>query len=66
MKMNDIMNFINEMSNHQGFYGRLYRDIIDLKNSEDENDNASYSEIVEELEAQNFNDTLDIVMYFES
>lgn len=66
MRMNEIMNFIIEMSHSQGFYGRLYRDIMDLKNSEDENDNASYNELVEELEAQNFTDTLDIVMYFES
>ena len=61
MKMNEIMNFINEMSKQQGFYGRLYRQLIDIK----ENDKDTYSEIVEQLEAQNFTDTLDIVMYFE-
>lgn len=62
MKIKEIIKFINEMSHHQGFYGRLYRQLIDIK----ENDKDTYDEIVEELEAQNFTDTLDIVMYLES
>lgn len=62
MKMNDILNFINDMSNSQGFYGRLYRYLTDIK----ENDTDAYEKITKDLEAQNFSDTLDIVMYFET
>lgn len=61
MKMDEILNFIKEMSESQGFYGRLYRTLIDIK----ENDKDAYDEISKELESQNFNDMLDIVMYLE-
>ena len=59
--MDEIMNFIGEMSYHQGFYGRLYRDIKELE----KNDEESYARLVEELESQNFKDNLDLVMYLE-
>ena len=61
MKMQDIMNVIEMLSHHQGFYGRLYRDIIELKNT-DEN---GYDCLKEELESQNFKDDLDVIEYFE-
>ena len=59
--MDEIMNFIGEMSYSQGFYGRLYRDIKELE----KNDEESYARLVEELESQNFKDNLDLVMYLE-
>lgn len=62
MKINDILNEIRELANSQGFYGRLLRDLIELK----ENDLESYNSIKEELESQNFHDTLDLIMYLES
>lgn len=62
MKMKDILNAIRELANSQGFYGRLLRDLIELK----ENDLEQYNSIKEELESQNFHDTLDLIMYLES
>lgn len=61
MKFNDILSIIRDLSYSQGFYGRLYRSIMDLK----ENDYEEFLNIVEELENQNFNDSLDVVLYFE-
>lgn len=61
MKMNDIMNVIVDLSFSQGFYGRLYRDIMELKS----NSPSDYDLLVEELEGQNFKDALDVVLYFE-
>ena len=51
-------NTILTIMNSQGFYSRLYRDI----NSLDEN---GYTFICRALEQQNFNDTLDVVMWLE-
>ena len=61
MKMEDILNAIRELASSQGFYGRLLRDLTELK----ENDLESYNSIKEELESQKFTDTLDMIMYFE-
>ena len=61
MKMEDILGAIRELANSQGFYGRLLRDIIELK----ENDLEGYNSLKEELESQKFTDTLDMIMYFE-
>lgn len=61
MKMKDILNAIKELANSQGFYGRLLRDLTELK----QNDLESYNNIKEELESQNFHDTLDLIMYLE-
>lgn len=61
MKINDILNEIRELANSQGFYGRLYRDLIELQ----QNDLEQYNSIKEELESQNFHDTLDLIMYLE-
>ena len=62
MKMNDILNAIRELASSQGFYGRLYRDLTELK----ENDLEQYNSIKEKLESQNFHDTLDLIIYLES
>lgn len=61
MKMNDIMNVIDELRYSQGFYGRLYRDIMELKS----NSPSDYELLAEELEGQNFRDSLDVILYFE-
>lgn len=61
MKMKDILNAIKELANSQGFYGRLLRDLTELQ----QNDLESYNNIKEELESQNFHDTLDLIMYLE-
>lgn len=58
MKRNDIINAITQLSYSQGFYGRLLRDLQSL-------DEETYNEVMEELEAQNFSDTVDMVLFFE-
>lgn len=61
MKMNEIMSEIADLACSQGFYGRLYRDILELKREDPE----TYEQLKAELEAQNFATTLDMVLYFE-
>ena len=56
MKRNEILANIRMLANSQGFYGRLYRDIMEADNKE---------EILEYLEAQNFGDVVSMVMFFE-
>lgn len=62
MKINEIINVIEMLSHSQGFYGRLLRSIYELKQ---ENETA-YNELKHYLESQNFSDTLDVVLFFES
>lgn len=61
MKMNEIMNTIARLALSQCYYGRLYHEIRTL---ECENPEA-YTDLVNDLEAQNFTDGLGIVLYFE-
>ena len=60
-EFNDVIDIINTLSHSQGFYGRLLRDIYELKKYEPE----MFAMFVDEIESQNFTNTLDIVMYFE-
>ena len=50
---------IIELMNSQGFYGRLYHTVNSL--SED-----GYETLYEQLEQQNFNDSVDVVLWLES
>ena len=61
MDRNDILNVIAELAYSQGFYGRLLRSIRELEDSDPE----AYEEAMCELEAQNFSEPLDVVLYFE-
>lgn len=61
MKIKDIMEVLNMLARSQGFYGRLVRSIEELQT---ENPFA-YDELVYILESQNFNNTIDVVLYFE-
>ena len=60
-EFNDVIDIIDTLSYSQGFYGRLLRDIYELKKYEPE----MFMMFVNEIESQNFTNTLDIVMYFE-
>ena len=60
-EFDDVIDIINTLSHSQGFYGRLLRDIYELKKYEPE----MFAMFVDEIESQNFTNTLDIVMYFE-
>lgn len=61
MNREQIMEVIRELARSQGFYGRLYQDFCYLQ----ENEPETLERIFEELEAQKFVDTLDVVLYFE-
>ena len=58
MKAKDVINVIEELSYSQGFYGRLLRDIKGL-NAED------FREFCRVMEEQNFQDNLDVILFFE-
>lgn len=60
-EFDDVIDIIDTLSYSQGFYGRLLRDIYELKKYEPE----MFAMFVDEIESQNFTNTLDIVMYFE-
>lgn len=62
MKMNEIISVIEMLSHSQGFYGRLLRSIYELKQENEK----EYNELKNYLESQNFSDTLDVIMFFES
>lgn len=59
--IDDILNVIGDLSKSQGFYGRLQRDLIELR----DNDADAWQDVVDNLEAQHFRTTLDVVLYFE-
>lgn len=61
MKIEQIMQTILELSYSQGFYGRLYRDLIDIKNTNE----IAWSAVVETLETQNFKEQLELILYLE-
>ena len=61
LDFNDVIDIIHNLSYSQGFYGRLLRDIEELKKYEPEH----FEMFVEEIESQNFKTALDVVMYFE-
>lgn len=61
MKMDQILGAIKMLAQSQGFYGRLYRDLMTIR----DNNQEQYGAIVTELEAQKFGDSLDMVFYFE-
>lgn len=58
MKRKQILDTILMLAQSQGFYGRLYRDIMGA----DEEDRECF---LNELEAQNFSNELDLIYYFE-
>lgn len=62
MKMSEILDTIRSLACSQGMYGRLYRDIMELK----ENSPYDYEELVYTLESKNFTDSLDFVMWYEN
>ena len=60
-EFNDVINILIELSRSQGFYGRLLRDLSEIKKYEPER----FDLIVMEIESQEFTNALDVVMYFE-
>lgn len=63
MKMNEILSVIRSLARSQGLYGRILEAIENLR---DYGDPDKYDELVSALEAQNFKDPVDVVLYFEA
>ena len=61
MDRNEILATIRNLANVQGFYGRLYRAFMEVRANKPEN----YELIMEQLEAENFADATELVLYFE-
>ena len=61
MKIDEILDVIVGLASSQGFYGRLYESLMDVKHNQPE----YWVELVGQLEAQNFKEPLDVVLYFE-
>ena len=61
MNINEIMEIILGLTHSQGFYGRLYNELVEIR----DNDEEAWVEVVEELEGQNFKEPLDLILYFE-
>lgn len=59
MKREEIIETIKSLAGSQGFYGRLYGDLMEL-------DEDEYDEVMTKLESQNFKDGVDLVMFIES
>ena len=61
MDRNEILNLIRALACSQGMYGRLFHEIMEVK----EQDPDCYEEFMEELEAKNFEKPVDFVLWFE-
>ena len=62
MDIEQIMAAIRSLAQSQGYYCRLYNELWEMQT----NDPDQWEEVKNTLEAQNFSDTLDMVMYFET
>lgn len=58
MDRTQIIDTIKDLACSQGFYGRLLEQLCELPEED-------YNNVMEDLEAQHFNDTLDLVLYLE-
>ena len=61
MDREQIMQVIRNLAKSQGCYGRLLHDIQELQ----KNDHEEADRLLSVLEAQKFNDELDVILYFE-
>ena len=59
MKMDKILTLIQELAKSQGFYGRLYERLIELK----ENAPEAYEKVKKHWEDKNFRDPIDFIKY---
>ena len=57
----ECVEVIKTLAQSQGFYARLYANIIDTK----ENYPEAWEDFKEVMESQNFKDPIDIVLFFE-
>lgn len=57
----EVIDVVRTLSQSQGFYGRLLQNIEQLKRCNPD----QYEELLDEFEAQQFKDSVDVVLYFE-
>lgn len=57
----DFKDFVKTMSCSQGFYGRLYENLLELEETDDD----SLEELKNAIEEKHFTDTLDFVFWLE-
>ena len=62
MKREDILNVFAELAQSQGFYGRLLRDLMEMKDEDPE----LYERVMTNWEEQDFHDALDLILYIET
>lgn len=62
LTVDDVENVIYELSFSQGFYGRLYRAIQEMKNDDD----GRYEAFCNIINEQAFSDAVDVVLFFET
>ena len=62
MNVIQVIDVIRELSHSQGFYSRMYERILELHR----NDPECFENFKREVEAQNFKDPVDVVLYFDS
>ena len=61
MKRAEIIATIKNLARANGFYARLYKAFADVYKNKPE----SFNLIMEKLEAENFQDATELVLYFE-
>ena len=61
MKIKEIKENIKILASSQGFYGRLLASMETME----EMFPQDYEKVVEELESQNFQNAVDMILYFE-
>ena len=57
----EIINIIKDLARSQGYYSRLYSQLMYCA----KNDPISFNDYMETLVQKNFNSPLDVVLYFE-
>lgn len=62
MNIAQVVDVIRELSHSQGFYSRLYNNILEVH----ENQPEVFENFKTVMEAQNFKDPLDVVMFYET
>lgn len=61
MDRNAILRTIENLSFSQGFYSRLYANLLELM----ETDKQAFNDCMEYLENQGFNDPIDLILFLE-
>lgn len=57
----DCIEVIRKLSNAQGFYSRLYRDLMNIK----DNDPDKYQDVLDEFASHHFSDNVDFILWIE-